>query len=709
MTDISISKKVHIPLLIAIFIGFVIIAFNYFVSVSSIRDDVYAKQASELSSFFNEELENKKNIGLTNAINIAKNYYVIESLQSKNRELAIKGLGELTADFKENTKYKNIKIHIHDSDIRSFLRAWKPEKWGDDLSSFRQTIVTVKEDRKPIVGIELGREGMVLRGLAPVSNGAYLGSVEFMQELNSIVKDAASKFDIDMAILMENQFLSTATGLKEAMKVDNYRLAVKEGAINKDFFDELGHINISAEGVQQSKNYFIVSVPVYDFSKKRIGYAVLGKKLSDVNHLIEKSESSLLAQVMIMAIIDLAILLLLMWIIKTAVTDPIMNLDKVARDLAMGDADLSRRLDVKSGDEIGQAAKSFNIFLDKVEEIALHAKDEARNAEAANENIKEQMKKNNMTLQLSEGMIKASISNSKELQSSMGKSIESVNVVNTLNEQTEEVIAEVNNKTDDVIHIIGNIAQMVNESRNSSESLNENVAEIYSVIALIKDISDQTNLLALNAAIEAARAGEHGRGFAVVADEVRKLAERTQKATNEVEANISILKQNSISMLESGEQVAEFTQQSSGKLDEFKESLSQLVKNAKTIKADNELIGQELFINISKLDHMVFKFGAYTSVFETKPLKDISDHHNCNFGKWYQNEGKNSFGKNSSFAQINQPHKRMHALLLEVMTIVGSDNCLTRADEIVRLFAETENESDKFFALLNNLSQDIQS
>ena len=704
MKKVSISKKVHVPLIVSIFIGFIIIAFNYFTSVESIRDDVYKQQMTDLSSFFNEAMECKKSIGLTNAINIAKNYYVVESLKTKDRGLAITGLSEVTKDFKNNTKYKNIKVHIHDKDVHSFLRAWKPEKWGDDLSGFRKTVVAVKENQTPIVGIELGRAGMVLRGLAPVKTDTYLGSVEFMQGLNSIVKDGAKKFGIDMVVVMDNRYLSTATALKDAMKVDNYSLAVKPDVINKEFFNELTQIKISKEGMQRSKHYFVTSQPIYDFSEQLIGYAVLGKKLKDVEHIVAQSEDSLLTQVMIMALIDLVILGLLMWIIKAAVTDPILNLDKVARDLAAGDADLSKRLNVGSEDEIGQAAKSFNVFLDKVEEIALQAKAEAEKAEEANENIKAQMKKNNMTLQLSEGMIKASISNSKDLQSSMSKSIASVKVVNTLNEQTEEVIEEVNNKTDDVIHIIGNIAQMIAESRSSSESLNENVAEIFSVIALIKDISDQTNLLALNAAIEAARAGEHGRGFAVVADEVRKLAERTQKATSEVEANISILKQNSVTMLESSEQVAEFTQESSGKLDEFKDSLAQLVSNANTIKSDNEVIGQGLFMNISKLDHMIFKFGAYTSAFEGKAAKEITDHHSCNFGKWYQGEGKQVFGHHSSFSRIDQPHKKVHDYVAEVLKLISKEDALNHADEIVKLFALTEQESDLFFKLLNELA-----
>jgi methyl-accepting chemotaxis protein len=285
------------------------------------------------------------------------------------------------------------------------------------------------------------------------------------------------------------------------------------------------------------------------------------------------------------------------------------------------------------------------------------------------------------------------------LQTTIEQNLIMLNEINALNDKTLNRVSEVEEQTGVIEGSVESIQQYTEQLRDDSTALNDSVMSIAEIINLIKDISDQTNLLALNAAIEAARAGEHGRGFAVVADEVRKLAERTQKATQEVEINISGLKQNSNTMMQISETFSDEAMKIIDVLGAFRENVNYLYENSRQITGNTMSVTEEINVSNGKIDHIHLKLSAYKAALEGKKIA-VTDEHSCRFGKWFDKISKTRLSNNKKAVnEVSKAHSNVHQGLAQAVDLFSKKD-ITAHQKGLAHFKSVEKSSKEGFEIL---------
>ncbi|RMF18778.1 MAG: methyl-accepting chemotaxis protein [Gammaproteobacteria bacterium] len=242
-------------------------------------------------------------------------------------------------------------------------------------------------------------------------------------------------------------------------------------------------------------------------------------------------------------LLDLVIGVVMVMLLRAQVLRPLSEIRAAVHDIASGEGDLTQRLKFDRKDEFAELADEFNLFIENLQQIIGNVKLSADTLLEKFSHASKQVEDIARDIASQREQVDMVATASTEMSTAIENVADNANAASELTRHADDMAQKGNGVVTEVIGVIGSLSDEVNHATEVTEKLAVEASNIGTVLDVIKSVSEQTNLLALNAAIEAARAGEQGRGFAVVADEVRTLAQRTHESTDEIQSIISRLQQ----------------------------------------------------------------------------------------------------------------------------------------------------------------------
>jgi methyl-accepting chemotaxis protein len=263
---------------------------------------------------------------------------------------------------------------------------------------------------------------------------------------------------------------------------------------------------------------------------------------------------------------------------------------------------------------------------------------------------------------------------------------------------------------DQVVGAMNRLMDKIEETGRAITEFNAHREEIARSVSLIATIADQTNLLALNAAIEAARAGEHGRGFAVVADEVRKLAENSKNASAAISGVMDTLQVDAEKMLVNAGDMRDIASESRVTIGDFDTRFASVADSSATALAQIRYVHDVSFASLAKIDHFIYKQNGYMAVSRGRDSDNaqavVVNEHNCRLGKWLANEDTIAvFGRVTSFNRVAEPHKQVHQNMHQAMDLMaqGWETDFAVQEKLHATFERVEAGSDGVIDSLDSM------
>ncbi len=408
----------------------------------------------------------------------------------------------------------------------------------------------------------------------------------------------------------QNTYFYNFSKLAEANLLQSYQSMINQPVFSKvEELRKQAHQLSAGDSINVDSSHWFEQATLRINALKNLEDELANKLLLKTHEFKNKQQNSLILSLVIVA----AILLVTLWMtfaVLKAIGATVKGLSKAMADVQSND--LKARVNVEANDEFGQISKAFNQTITSFSTAVKQMSDSSTVLAASAEETSVTIQQSEQSLreqQQGTALIATALEEMNATEQDVSSNInEAASASQVANEKTISGKASVNRTVAD----IGSLVDDISDLKNTIGQLHESSATINNVVEVIKSVAEQTNLLALNAAIEAARAGEQGRGFAVVADEVRTLAQRTQESTSEIESIIDTVNRQSsqaYDVIESCTKKATETVGNAGEMNGLLEDISQSVEQilsmteqVATAAEQQVAVTQELSQNVLMVD-----------------------------------------------------------------------------------------------------------